>query len=658
MHHAAPFRLRNLCCFHANPPNTPNWGLEMLGRLKAARNKKAPRSLVIMKKAVVTFVLLIGVLIAGLGAVLAFATGSQLRPVVQWTATQVIGRTVSIEDMSIERGEEIAVTFSGLVVKHEKSAPAPDLVVIDQGAVTFRLWELLRDIPTIRTLRLEGADIHLARGATTAAETSQDMLTFPQIAIKEIGLEEVRYQQSTRTPDNEVVSELSLLLQSASGTFVPGQDSQWDGRGVYLEEPFDFSLSAHASALMGDGDVPITASVEGAITATVSLNILQSGGLSPVDFETSGPTVAALSAFAPVPLPETPPFSLAGRLHRDANSVEIEDMAGTIGDSDISGSVRADLSGELPYIAGSLSSSLLDFDDLAPLIGGTPNPTETASPTQRADAKSEPLIPDATIPADLLRTTDFSIELRAEEVSSPLAQVEAIAATATLSEGRLLIKPLTLTVSGGTAAGEIALNVREETPSADIDLTFDAVSLSKFFSGSQFAEEMGGILSGKTYLLGVGNSFAEILSTSRGQGHLILRDGQISALIVEGAGLDVAEALGVVITGDDPIAMPCAGVSVTVENGEVTVQRAAAATRDSLIRAVGGANLDTLAYRIKVEAEAWDFSLLDLNAPVVVTGDPSGAQVSIGQADGFPLFAEGVEGELDCATLTRRIIGN
>ncbi|WP_299960889.1 AsmA family protein [uncultured Roseobacter sp.] len=606
-----------------------------------------------MKKALTAILALILSLVIAIAAALAFAKGNQLRPVVEWAANLASDRDISIGAMTIDRSDPISVTLSGVTVQNTEEAPDPYLLRLEKGQITFRLLELMQSVPRIRRIALNGAQINHAPGITDAGDAD---VTLPDIAVNHIELDMVRYTHATMSPENEVVSELVLTVQSAEGLFVPGEDARIKGRGAYLAQPFAFALAAEGGALTEEGDLPVTAKLEGAVNGEASLRLLASGGLSPVEFETSGPTIAALSAFVPVPLPETPPFALSGTLNLAGAGFEITDMAGTVGDSDLAGTVHVDLGQELPYVEAALTSSLLDFDDLAFLVGSTPDPAETASEEQRAEARSGPIIPDTRLPADLLRTTNFNVTLQADEVSSPLAQVEAIDATATLSDGRLLINPLRLVVSSGTATGEIALNVREDVPSADIDLTFDAVSLSKFFSGSQFAEEMGGAMSGSLYMLGVGHSPSEILSTARGQGHLILRDGQISALLVEGAGADVAEALGVLIAGDEPIAMSCAGAALAIEDGMVTMRRAQAATSDGLIRAVGQVDLETLSYLAKLEAEAWDFSLLDLNAPVVVTGKAGDVKVSIGQSEGFPLFDQGVGGRISCATLEQGII--
>ena len=60
-----------------------------------------------------------------------------------------------------------------------------------------------------------------------------------------------------------------------------------------------------------------------------------------------------------------------------------------------------------------------------------------------------------------------------------------------LTDGRALVRPLSLKVAGGTVSGEAALNGREAVPSADVDLTFENLDLKPFFEGTQFIRETG-----------------------------------------------------------------------------------------------------------------------------------------------------------------------
>ena len=54
-----------------------------------------------------------------------------------------------------------------------------------------------------------------------------------------------------------------------------------------------------------------------------------------------------------------------------------------------------------------------------------------------------------------------------------------------------------------------------------------------------------------------------------GTARLWVRDGTVSHLLVEAAGIDVAQALGVFVKGDDKLPMQCALAQFDLVNGKV-----------------------------------------------------------------------------------------
>jgi hypothetical protein len=72
---------------------------------------------------------------------------------------------------------------------------------------------------------------------------------------------------------------------------------------------------------------------------------------------------------------------------------------------------------------------------------------------------------------------------------------------------------------------------------------------------------------------GSGDSTGQILSTLNGRIDLTLRDGTVSHLATEAAGLDLAQGLGVLIRGDRPLPLRCACVQATARNGVVATAR-------------------------------------------------------------------------------------
>ncbi|WP_299963987.1 AsmA family protein [uncultured Roseobacter sp.] len=607
-----------------------------------------------MKRILLASLLAITVLLIGAVAFVFLVPDRHLRSFVEWAGSRTLGLEVSMDGLTTTRGLSSTVDISGLTLTEEASDTP--LVAADTVTVSFDLFDVVSTTPRLDQVTISRADIHQILNAEDGASEVTALQTVIPVAVEDIQVSDLHIERSARAANQDLVTLFELSVEEAGGSVVASEAIEMEGQGTYQGAPVQFRLAAPDTADFATRDaIPIETEISGAIDASASFSLLRSGGISPIEFDVSGPTVAALAAFVPVALPETPPFSLTGTVELGEEAYETSNLSGRIGDSDVSGDLTMDLSGELPAVRGTLKSQTLDFDDLGGLIGAPPDVTETASDAQRDEAASAPVIPDTPFPVGALRAANVDLQFIAENVSAPVAQIEAIDATIRLQDSRLEINPLDLVVSSGRATGEIALNVREEVPSADIDISFADVSLNKFFAGSQFAQEMGGQMSGSFYFLGTGASLDDMFATMRGDGRLFLNDGSLSALVVEAAGLDVAEALGVILTEDDAIAMPCAGISVTANDGEVEILRAEAVTTDSLIAAKGRANLDDLSYAVVLQAEAWDFSLLDLNAPVQISGVKSDYSLSIGEIEGIPLFAQGAQVSQDCDALVDRL---
>src|SRR5262249_45185983 len=66
------------------------------------------------------------------------------------------------------------------------------------------------------------------------------------------------------------------------------------------------------------------------------------------------------------------------------------------------------------------------------------------------------------------------------------------------------------------------------------------------------AQKSLGPIAGRINLAGIGESFRELMATASGDTFVVMSGGEVSGLLVELAGLDVAETLGVLVRGDTP----------------------------------------------------------------------------------------------------------
>jgi uncharacterized protein involved in outer membrane biogenesis len=128
---------------------------------------------------------------------------------------------------------------------------------------------------------------------------------------------------------------------------------------------------------------------------------------------------------------------------------------------------------------------------------------------------------------------------------------------------------------------------------------------------------------------GAGQSTAEILSTLEGPVHATVRDGTLSHLVTEALGLDLAQALGVAIKGDDSLPLRCARLDFMTHNGVMRLTRGVLDNPDSTIRVAGQVDLRNEQLALAARARPKDVSPVSLRSPVSVTGTLSAPTVSI-----------------------------
>jgi len=154
------------------------------------------------------------------------------------------------------------------------------------------------------------------------------------------------------------------------------------------DRPIRLSFEASVGRTSGSGEGTFQASTAGI-------------GIIDGDLQVRGQTLEHLFDLFGVNAPATPPYRLEGHLRHTQKVWTFEPFSGEVGDSDLRGSWSYDTSGEKPMLRANLTSKLLDFNDLGPIIGAPPatGPGETASPAQKrqaqALARKSDLLPDA-----------------------------------------------------------------------------------------------------------------------------------------------------------------------------------------------------------------------------------------------------------------------
>ena len=340
----------------------------------------------------------------------------------------------------------------------------------------------------------------------------------------------------------------------------------------------------------------------------------------------SGGNLEDLYPLIGIALPPSPPYKLDGRFTRDGTRWHYNGFTGTVGDSDLGGDASIDTGGERPYLRANLKSKLLDFDDLAGFVGAAPqtgkgesiNP-ELAVQAARESAR-ERVLPDTTYDLQKLRAMDADVRWKAVRIDARILPLDDMDAHLLLENGLLQLKPLNFGVADGDIRSTIRMDARGDSIRTRADIHARGLNLEKILPTVELAKGAIGKVSGDIALDGRGNSIARMLGTSDGEVALGIGRGSISNLLMEMAGIDLAEIIKFKLAGDQQIPIRCAFGVFGVDDGLMTSRSLAFDTADTIIVGEGTISLRDETFDLTLRPRPKDRSLLALRAPLIVSG--------------------------------------
>lgn len=487
----------------------------------------------------------------------------------------------------------------------------------------------------------------LALSLPAAHQTAKHPLNTDAL-LDRLRIDEVRLRYDD--PALQAKTDLRLMADSvASGIQVTGTVE-------YRKNPVELSITTGSirQALQDYGAMPVDATLTiQETTLTLEGNV---GELFPVakfkgTVGMEGPDPARLGEAIGIPLPHLPPYRLSAQVHREQGaesqqSFNLSDLDGTIGDSDVAGTLRVTTGGERPMIFARLETRTLDLDDLAGLIGAPPDPDESASPEQEAQAgaakKPKTLLPDKPIDFTQLRKLDADVEYRANSVQASDLPLNDFVLNMLLEDGHMQMDRLDFGVATGTVAMQIEVNAHESPVLAKLHTDFDHVNLSRLLARFEVADDSFGDIGGRALLWMRGESLSDWFGSADGGLFLTMTGGKINALLVELAGLDFAESAAVFLSNDTGVKIECAYTDLQARSGMVTIHPFLLDTTDTKFTGHGRIDLRQEKMELTVEPYPKDFSILSSRGPLHVSGtfmkpsfsvDPTFPSPEFGTAD-------------------------
>ncbi|MDW9227866.1 asmA-like C-terminal region family protein [Burkholderia cepacia] len=391
-----------------------------------------------------------------------------------------------------------------------------------------------------------------------------------------------------------------------------------------------------------------------------------------------GTSMSHLYQLTGITLPDTPPYATEGRLignfKRRASTFRYENFNGRVGGSDLGGTLVYEQREPRPKLSGELVSNLLQFSDLAPVIGAD----TAASKARRGDTTRQP--PDRVLPVETFRTDrwralDADVKFTGRKlIKSSNLPITNLYTHIVMQDGVLSLEPLQFGVAGGTLATTAHLDGSGAPLKGRFTVAARHLKLKQLFPTQKVMQSALGEINGDASLSATGNSPAALAATSTGEVKALVTDGRISRLLMEAAGLNVANVVYEKLFGNNDVKINCAAVDFVATNGMLDPKVFALDTDDALINVDGPISLRDETLDLKIHPHTKGFRIFSLRSPLYAKGtfkNPkvgvdagalalrAGAMVGLGLINPFaaliPLIAPSNNRDVPCSELFGQI---
>jgi uncharacterized protein involved in outer membrane biogenesis len=207
-----------------------------------------------------------------------------------------------------------------------------------------------------------------------------------------------------------------------------------------------------------------------------------------------------------------------------------------------------------------------------------------------------------------------------------------------LEDGRLKIEPFDLGAAGGQFAGTVHVDARRDPASFALDMRLRNLQLPELMPRLKQMQDALGSINGVIELQGEGNSAAKVLASADGQFAVIMGPGRMSNLLLEVAGLDIAEALAFLIGKDRLVRLRCAYADFGLQDGIATARSVAIDTSDTALLLRGEIDFGDESLDLTLVPRPKDVSPVSIRTPIRIKGTLADPDVEL---KGGPLLLRG-----------------
>jgi uncharacterized protein involved in outer membrane biogenesis len=434
--------------------------------------------------------------------------------------------------------------------------------------------------------------------------------------------------------DGQSGETLTVALDRLAGETESPQDPlRVSALGRIGETPFKLQGSlGPLSALTGGGDLALGVSVELAEAQLAVDGRIADVAQAPrveLTLSAKGPSLAPLGALAGAALPALGPYEVSARLEGGEGIYQLSGLGVTLGGSDLSGTLEANLTAARPKVTASLVSRRLDLADFAAGEGTAPAPEGATSPYVFT---ADPL------PLEALGLVDAEIDLRAQQILlSPQMALRDLEVTARLRDGDLSVEPLAAVLADGQLQGRVALDTRQAPAALALRLQGRNIDMGRLSRESGLDSGVEGRVGLDLDLAGRGASPRAIASSLSGSAATASSGGRIDNQIFKVLAVGLDSVTGPLLGSDSQAALNCFAVHFDFDQGLGRSRALALDSEAMTLTGSGTLNLRNEALDLDFDTSTRQPSLASLAVPFNIGGtlkNPTVTPDAVGAATG------------------------
>ncbi len=558
-------------------------------------------------------------------------------PLVETDASSTLGRQVTLEHLHVRLGRTTLIAADKIVIANPKGF-AGNLATLDQLVIEVDLMGYIHNgVLTLSKIVAERPIVDVRQLPDGTNNYTLPMKSSGNSKPTQIGNLYIHNgTASVVMAKFKTNMDLTIHTEQAPAAGIFENDPNIivvTAKGTYSEQPITGNFRGGALLSLRDPakPYPVDLHIANGATNVALLGTIEqpmSFGGARLKLTLAGQDMSDLYQLTNIPLPATPPYSITGNLDYTKNTIRFDHFYGRVGSSDLEGDLDEThpILGGKPLVTANVASNRVDLTDLGGFLGATPGKTTTPGETAATREKvaravaSPKLLPSTPINLPKINMANFEVHYTGKHIINKDVPLDNIVVNLSIENGRISLHPLNFAVGSGTVASDIDLNPNHDVLHTTANIEFRQLPLARLMASTHtFAGD--GTVGGSAHLRATGNSLAAMLGHGDGSMQIFMsHGGDISALLVDLAGLQVGDGILSLLGIPQKANIQCLVSDFTLTNGQLDTKALLLATTEANILGSGNADLTDETLNLRLSTQATHFSIGSLSTPINIHG--------------------------------------